>query len=283
MDRIDRIVTAIEYIESNLDRAISLCSVAEEANSSLYWFHRIFPPLAGDSLGGYVRKRRLNAAAFDLVTTDARILDIAIKYGYSGHEAFTRAFHAHFRILPSAYRKAGIFAPRKLPESRSSIARRNRMKEIRTQERRNAVGARIVELPACRAYTSAGKDLEAFDAWWSGIDGLRKPRFFPRDFMYYDGESESLVWLYVLEGTPGPAPFELVDFAGGLYAVGTAEDGNDLDGERAVAGIKEWIGAEGCFGIDESKERPVLFHIVTPESAFDKMGYRQLDIFVPIR
>lgn len=40
----------------------------------------------------YVRKRRLTAAAYELISTERRILDIALDYRFLTQESFTRAF-----------------------------------------------------------------------------------------------------------------------------------------------------------------------------------------------
>jgi AraC family transcriptional regulator len=103
LDYIDRVALALDYIEAHLDQDISLEEIARSAHSSLFWFHRIFTALLGDSLGEYVRKRRLNRAAEDLVYIQNRIIDIALNYGFSSHEAFTRSFVKYFGITPKPF------------------------------------------------------------------------------------------------------------------------------------------------------------------------------------
>jgi AraC-like DNA-binding protein len=107
MDYIDRVALALDYIEAHLDQDISLEEIARSAHSSLFWFHRIFTALLGDSLAEYVRKRRLNCAAEDLVYTQSRIIDIAVKNGFSSHEAFTRSFVKYFSITPGNIENPG--------------------------------------------------------------------------------------------------------------------------------------------------------------------------------
>ncbi len=148
----------------------------------------------------------------------------------------------------------------------------------------NTNGIRVLELPACRMATSLGSDLGAFDAWWSAIDKKRTDRFFPRDFMYFDAGKGEPVWLYAFsEHLAGECTFPVVDFPGGLYAAAISVDKDDKDGERVYGEIKAWINATGFFKDDESKLRPSLFHVITPDSAFAKMKYRQLDIYVPVK
>ena len=145
-------------------------------------------------------------------------------------------------------------------------------------------GIRIIELPACKMASSRGHSLEEFDRWWSALDRVRADRFYPRDFMYYDAEAKELVWLYPYPTDAAePVIYEAVDFKGGLYAAAISRDGDDIDGERTVHQIKEWILTTKYFEIDESPERHELFHVTTSDAAFEKMGYRQLDIYVPIK
>ncbi|WP_430623176.1 helix-turn-helix domain-containing protein, partial [Bacillus velezensis] len=53
----------------------------------------------------YIRKRRLPHAAQVLVSTERAVIDIAMQYGFSSQEAFTRAFKRMFQLPPKKYRK----------------------------------------------------------------------------------------------------------------------------------------------------------------------------------
>jgi AraC family transcriptional regulator len=109
MDYYQRIGRAIDYIEENLKREVPLATAADRAFCSLFHFHRIFQPMVGDTLADYIRKRRLTQAACELVTTDRRIVDIALDYRYESHEAFTRAFRRHYGQSPAQFRKGKTF------------------------------------------------------------------------------------------------------------------------------------------------------------------------------
>ena len=56
----------------------------------------------------YLRLRRLAFALKEVRDSDRGILDIAFDYGFSSHEAFTRAFKATYGITPSEYRKKPV-------------------------------------------------------------------------------------------------------------------------------------------------------------------------------
>lgn len=115
MDWIDRMNSAIRYIEDNLLDNPDPKEAAKRANSSTFHFQRMFSMLSGYTLGEYIRNRRLSRAAQELLTSSAKIIDIALKYGYESPESFTRAFHRLHGISPRDSRKEGIklksFAP----------------------------------------------------------------------------------------------------------------------------------------------------------------------------
>ena len=102
--------------------------------------------------------------------------------------------------------------------------------------------------------------------------------------MYHDSSVNELVWLYAMPGDDvATGHFGQCDFPGGLYAVAVSVDQDDADGERVYREIKEWVKTGDCFAVDESQDRHTLFHVITSDSAYQKMRYRQLDIYVPIR
>lgn len=59
------------------------------------------------SVSEYIRRRRMSQAAFELQKTDKKVLDIALKYGYSSPTAFNRAFQSVHGITPVAAKKIG--------------------------------------------------------------------------------------------------------------------------------------------------------------------------------
>lgn len=96
---------AIIYIESHLGGPISVEDVARQTGYSYYHLTRQFSALLGESIGSYIKKRRLANAAKELIFTDKRILDIALDHGFESGEAFSRAFKAIYQVSPVVYRK----------------------------------------------------------------------------------------------------------------------------------------------------------------------------------
>ncbi len=107
MDSLKKMNEALSYIEENLAEEIDFKEVAQLACCSEYHFQRMFSFLAGVSLSEYIRRRRLSVAAFDLLHSDMRIIDIAVKYGYSSPDSFTRAFQVLHGITPTEARQQG--------------------------------------------------------------------------------------------------------------------------------------------------------------------------------
>ncbi|MFV0945213.1 helix-turn-helix domain-containing protein [Bacillus pacificus] len=88
---------SIEYIENHLHEELTTERVASYSAVSMYHFHRIFQSYIGMSVTDYIRKRRLTHAAQALVSTERAVIDIAMQYGFSSQEAFTRAFKRMFQ------------------------------------------------------------------------------------------------------------------------------------------------------------------------------------------
>lgn len=99
---------ATSYIEENISDNITSKDVASHCNVSYQYFTRTFSLVTGYSLMEYIRNRRVTLASYDISNTNEKIIDIAIKYGYSSNEAFSRAFKKIHGINPSEARKKNI-------------------------------------------------------------------------------------------------------------------------------------------------------------------------------
>ena len=108
MDVFERIERSVDFIEDNLLEELTLERVAAAACFSPYHFHRIFKALAGESVGSYIRKRRIAQAAEELLSGARNILDIALDYRFQSHEAFSRSFKKACGLTPGGYRKKGM-------------------------------------------------------------------------------------------------------------------------------------------------------------------------------
>ena len=107
MDWIIGLQRAIDYIEDNLTETIDYETVAAQSFSSSYHFQRVFSILCGFTVGEYIRNRRLSLAGTELATSDAKVIDVALKYGYESPDSFAKAFRKFHGILPSQARNNG--------------------------------------------------------------------------------------------------------------------------------------------------------------------------------
>lgn len=107
MDWIKGLQRSIDYIEEHLDEEIDYEKVAKERFSSSYHFQRIFALLCGYTLGEYIRLRRLTLAGAEFSNGKAKVIDVALKYGYESPDSFAKAFQRFHGITPSQARIDG--------------------------------------------------------------------------------------------------------------------------------------------------------------------------------
>lgn len=107
MEWLKKLSAAIDYIENNLDKEISYDEAARIANCSPYYFQRIFSYVSGVSLAEYIRRRKMTQAAFELQRTESKVIDVALKYGYSSPTSFNRAFQSVHGIRPMEAKNIG--------------------------------------------------------------------------------------------------------------------------------------------------------------------------------
>ena len=115
MDWVTSIHQAIQYIEEHLREELTIREIAQQAALSPFYFQKGFAMLCGMTVGDYIRQRRLSAAGLEVLTTDRKIIDIALEFGYDSPDSFTKAFTRFHGLTPAALRKSGgavrSFAP----------------------------------------------------------------------------------------------------------------------------------------------------------------------------
>lgn len=98
----------LNFVETNLTEDFSLNQLAKYCNFSPYYCSVIFHKYFGETLKSYMKRRRILCAAEDLENTNNRIIDIAIKYGYSSQEAFSRSFSDTIGMSPRKFRESSL-------------------------------------------------------------------------------------------------------------------------------------------------------------------------------
>lgn len=106
MNKFEILSKALDYIEENLTVGITPEMCAEKCCYSVSNLQKMFRCTFHIGIGDYISRRRLTAAARELLATDETVLDIALKYGYNSHEVFTRAFARLWGVTPSKFRQS---------------------------------------------------------------------------------------------------------------------------------------------------------------------------------
>ena len=109
---------SIQYMEEHITEDITVEDVAKEVGVSSFYFQKGFAMLCGYTVSEYIRNRRLALAGNDLLVTEEKIIDIAMKYGYDSPDSFTKAFTRFHGVTPTSVRKDEVllksFAPLKI-------------------------------------------------------------------------------------------------------------------------------------------------------------------------
>ena len=105
MSQLEDLNRAMAYIEEHLDGTVDMGVLARIAVCSKYQLQRMFPYLTGVTLPEYIRRRAMTRAAQDLRATDAKVVDVALRYGYDSPTAFARAFRRVHGASPNDARR----------------------------------------------------------------------------------------------------------------------------------------------------------------------------------
>lgn len=108
MDWVETLNRALDYIEDHLLQEVTCGQIASSVHLSAAHLQRCFVALTGMTLGEYVRNRRLTLAGHELSAQGAKVLDVALKYGYETPESFAKAFRRFHDVPPSRARRSGV-------------------------------------------------------------------------------------------------------------------------------------------------------------------------------
>lgn len=301
-----RIGAALDFIDRNLGREISLAGLAAVAHFSPFHFHRIFSALVGESPADYVRRLRLEKAAVRLaLEPSAKVTGIALDCGFSTSALFCRLFRARFGMSPSAWR-AGGYENRK---KRQTMRKNRKDAHLRpgytwidgstTRKRRKtmkkAPAVRIEDVPPLRvAYVKHMKGYEdsegigkAFQTLfcWAGPRGVASPEMMvlglalddpgitPKDKCRY------YACLAVTERAEPQGEVGIMTLRPGKYAVGRFSGGGDIFKRAYAYMYGEWLPKSGW----QPDDAPGFeSYIGEPEGTPEKPRFT-FDLYVPVK
>ncbi|PKM58380.1 MAG: hypothetical protein CVU98_01225 [Firmicutes bacterium HGW-Firmicutes-3] len=103
---VEQINRVQDYIEMNLDKTLTTKKLSQIANFSEYHFQRVFAYVTGESLYAFIKRIRLDKAAYMLLADKKRpIIEIAMSVGFANQASFAKAFKLRYGMTGTAYRK----------------------------------------------------------------------------------------------------------------------------------------------------------------------------------
>ena len=95
----------VRYIKDHPAEDLSLASLAERANFSLVYFHKLFKASTGKNLRDYVEEQRIKKAIDLLISTNKTLTQIAYECGFSSQSHFSYVFKRRMGLTPREYAK----------------------------------------------------------------------------------------------------------------------------------------------------------------------------------
>ena len=154
---------------------------------------------------------------------------------------------------------------------------------------------RLVEIPRFRAVSSGAQPLgeifggeSQFLLWLKSHDRLlKKPIFEPNDFLWHEvRDVDKSVWIWAIQDDvteKDTAPYDIIEFPGGMFLVATGDENDNADLEETVSGMFAWINGSDVF---EYGDFPIsgMCNMPNPDGAIDKaLGIAQQQIFLPLK
>jgi len=101
----NRISEALEYINENLSRQVSLDEVCEHIHISKYYFCHMFKKTVGMTVLEYILSRRLSIARKFLRNSSMSLSEISEVSGFSSFSYFSKIFREYEGMTPSEFRR----------------------------------------------------------------------------------------------------------------------------------------------------------------------------------
>jgi len=97
---------AVEFINTNIDKKLSVQSIAESACMSATHFSRVFKKEMGLTVNDFILEKRLSKAKRMLISENISFTEISETCGFNSLSYFSSVFQKKYRISPSKYLEA---------------------------------------------------------------------------------------------------------------------------------------------------------------------------------
>lgn len=95
----------LSWINENIRSPLKIEDVAQRSGYSKWHLQRMFHRIMNISMGNYIRDKKLESAAHDLLDSRDAVIEISLKYGYDSQQSFTRSFARKYHVPPARYRR----------------------------------------------------------------------------------------------------------------------------------------------------------------------------------
>ncbi|MBQ7542232.1 MAG: helix-turn-helix transcriptional regulator [Clostridia bacterium] len=96
------------YIEKHLTERITVRQIAHALGRNASYLNTCYRAQTGESITGYIRRRKIGAARRQLRETAQSPAEICAALGYFDQSHFIRAFKAETGMTPGAYRRRAV-------------------------------------------------------------------------------------------------------------------------------------------------------------------------------
>ena len=145
MRNVEVVQQMIDWMEEHMEEGPTLQRVSHAVGYSPWYCSCMFHDVTGMTLKAYMTGRKIAMITEEIRDTGERIIDIAIKYGFSSQEALTRAFKEQYGCTPAAYRKENRPVP--LTVKKHVLFPNYEEKRMKTMEE-TRLAVRVEHIPA---------------------------------------------------------------------------------------------------------------------------------------
>ena len=98
------IMEITQWIDDNIELPLKIDDISKKSGYSKWHLQRVFYEEHRITLANYIRNKKLNLAALDLIYSNESICYISLKYGFDSQQSFTRSFKNKYKVSPLKFK-----------------------------------------------------------------------------------------------------------------------------------------------------------------------------------